>query len=54
MPPFQLQETDGRDMPTPAPKPDWGKRFLWFVGLWLLGVASVAAIGLLIKLLLQR
>ncbi len=54
MPPIELRGTDDRGPASPVPRPEWGKRLLWFVGLWLLGVASVAAIGLLIKLLLQR
>ena len=29
-----------------------GSRLLWFVGLWLGGVAAVSAIGLVIKLML--
>lgn len=28
-------------------------RFVWFAGLWLAGVASVAAVGLLIKVVLK-
>ena len=29
------------------------KKLLWFAGLWLAGVASVAAVGLVIKLMLR-
>jgi hypothetical protein len=28
------------------------RRLLWFAGLWLLGVAAVAAVGLLIRAVL--
>lgn len=28
------------------------RRALWFVGLWLAGVATVAAVGLIIRLVL--
>jgi len=31
-----------------APGPVW-RRLLWFVGLWLAGVACVAAVGYLIR-----
>lgn len=29
------------------------KRLLWFVGLWIMGVATVGAIGLVIRLFLK-
>ncbi|AFL48771.1 hypothetical protein ABIE78_005469 [Sinorhizobium fredii] len=29
-----------------------GRRLLWFVGLWLAGVAAVSVVGLAIKLVL--
>jgi hypothetical protein len=29
-----------------------GRKLLWFVGLWLAGVAAVSAVGLAIKLVL--
>lgn len=29
--------------------PEWAKQGLWFVGLWAGGVATVSAIGLLIR-----
>lgn len=30
----------------------WARRVAWFVGLWLAGVAAVALVGLLIRLVL--
>jgi hypothetical protein len=30
-----------------------GRRLAWFVGLWVLGVASVGAVGLLIRFALR-
>ena len=30
----------------------YGRRLLWFVGLWLSGVLAVASLGLAIKLVL--
>jgi hypothetical protein len=38
---------DGMDSGRP------GRRWLWFVGLWLAGVASVTAVGLVIRLFLH-
>lgn len=35
-----------------AARPLW-QRLLWFVGLWLAGVATVAAVGLVIRLWLH-
>jgi hypothetical protein len=32
-----------------APEPRLSRRLLWFVALWLAGVAAVAAVGLLIR-----
>jgi hypothetical protein len=29
-----------------------GRKLLWFVGLWLVGVAAVSVVGLMIKLVL--
>jgi len=34
-------------------RPALASRLLWFVGLWLAGVAAVAAVGLVIKLMLK-
>lgn len=31
-------------------EPSGGKRFLWFIALWLAGVATVSIIGLVIKI----
>jgi hypothetical protein len=35
-----------------ADAPPLRTRMLWFAGLWLAGVATVAAVGLVIKLML--
>jgi hypothetical protein len=32
--------------------PTLGRRLLWFVTLWIAGVATVAAVGLVIKLMI--
>ena len=32
-----------------AAGPMWLRRILWFIGLWLAGVATVAAVGYLIR-----
>jgi hypothetical protein len=37
-------------MPTQEPPRPLAQRLLWFVGLWLLGVGSVALISLLLHL----
>lgn len=31
-------------------EPSTGKRFLWFIALWLAGVATVSIVGLVIKI----
>ena len=31
------------------PQPRWGRRMLWFVGLWLSGVALVTLVGFMIR-----
>lgn len=31
-------------------EPSAGKRFLWFIALWLAGVATVSIVGLVIKI----
>ena len=41
---------DAADRPA---RPALARRLLWFVGLWLAGVAAVAAVGLVIKLMLK-
>ncbi|HWL70479.1 MAG TPA: hypothetical protein VNS22_19155 [Geminicoccus sp.] len=28
----------------------WGRRLLWFVGLWLAGVATVSVLGFVLRL----
>jgi hypothetical protein len=32
-----------------AAGPMWWRRILWFIGLWLAGVATVAAVGYVIR-----
>ena len=32
-----------------AAEPMWWRRILWFIGLWLAGVATVAAVGYVIR-----
>lgn len=34
-------------------RPRWGQRLLWFVGLWLAGVAAVVLVGGLIRFALH-
>jgi hypothetical protein len=49
------QEAAG-GLPMEAPPPgrtDLGRRLLWFVGLWMAGVAAVTVVGLVIKLMLK-
>ena len=29
--------------------PEWGRRLLWFVGLWAAGVATISLVGLVIR-----
>ncbi|UAJ09568.1 DUF2474 domain-containing protein [Polymorphobacter megasporae] len=36
-----------------APESSTAKRLAWFVGLWVAGVATVAAVGLVIRLWLH-
>jgi hypothetical protein len=33
----------------PDASPPWPQRLLWFVGLWVAGVATTALVGLVIK-----
>lgn len=28
---------------------EWGRRLLWFVGLWVAGVATISLVGLIIR-----
>jgi hypothetical protein len=37
----------------PADRPALARRLLWFVGLWIAGVAAISAVGLIIKLMLK-
>jgi hypothetical protein len=37
---------------TGSSKHRWHARLLWFIGLWLAGVATVALVGLLIRAVL--
>ncbi|WP_222182111.1 DUF2474 domain-containing protein [Geminicoccus harenae] len=37
-------------MTEPGQEGGWGRRLLWFVGLWLAGVATVSVVGLLLRL----
>jgi len=43
-------ESSSRDQ---KPTPSWWSRLLWFVLLWVIGVAAVAIVGGLIKLMLR-
>ena len=40
-------------MPRGTPEQGLGRRLAWFAALWLLGVVSVGAVGLLIRLALH-
>ena len=37
-----------------APEPPLWSKLAWFVGLWVAGVASVAAVALLLRLWISR
>ena len=37
-------------MPSPAPQSPLGRRLLWFVALWALGVGAVALVSFILRL----